>query len=153
MKKLLLSTIVLLAFSLSIVLFQLSCKKDAKAASTTLSTQVAQQNKLLYLKDIYGGAASGNAYDSAQLWMANYDGTDQQEVSVALPTGYVIVLGQTIKLSPDGKTIFLDAFSPGNNYPTTSTQWSIYACNLDGTNVHLVVPGTLDAPVEAAVAY
>jgi Tol biopolymer transport system component len=153
MKKILMSTIVLLAFSLSIILFQLSCKKQADAASTTVNAQATQQNKILYLKDIYGGSAGANAYDSAEIWVANYDGTNQQKVNITLPTGYVIVLGQTVKVSPDGKTIFFDAFSPGSNYPNTSTPWSIFASNIDGSNVHLVVTGTATESVETTVAF
>jgi len=152
MKKLLLSAATLLAFSLSIIIFQVSCKKEAKASTSTTS-QPTQQNKILFLKDVYGGNVSGNKYDSAELWSANYDGSSQQRVNIALPSGYVIVLSQTVKLSPDGKTIFFDAFSPGNNYPDTSTPWSIYSCNLDGSNVHLVVQGTSTNSVEAVAAY
>lgn len=152
MKKLLLSTVALLAFSLSIIIFQASCKKEANA-STTTTNQSTQQNKILFLKDVYGGNVSGNKYDSAELWSANNDGSSQQRINVALPTGYVIVLQQTVKLSPDGKTIFFDAFSPGNNYPDTTTPWSIYSCNLDGSNVHLVVQGTTTNSVETVVAY
>ena len=146
------STMVLTAFSLSIILFQLSCKKQVDAA-TTSNTSTTQQNKIIYLKDIYGGSPGCNAYDSAEIWTANYDGTSQQKINITLPTGYVIVLGQMVKVSPDGKTIFFDAFSPGNNYPTTSTPWSIFAANIDGSNAHLVVQGTATESVETTVAY
>jgi hypothetical protein len=185
MKKLLLSTIVLLAFSISIIVFQLSCKKSADAQTSTytllpatisrlggvipdgttisvdasgkISTisngSVTQQNKILFQKDLYSGAGNTNKFDSGEIWSANYDGTNQQKVNVALPTGFVITLGSNIKLSPDGKTIFFDAFFPGTNYPTTSTPWSIYACNIDGSNVRLIIQGTSTASVETSVAY
>lgn len=187
MKKLFLSTVVLLLFTISILLFQISCKKEATAQSTpfvltpattsklggvipdgtTISVDAngkisaintsdgasTQQNKIIYIKAFYGGSTGGNKYDSAEIWTASFDGSNQQKINIALPTGYVVVLDQSVKLSRNGKTIFFTAFSPGNNYPTTMSPWSIYSCNLDGSNVHLVVQGTTSASVEAQVAF
>lgn len=49
MKKLLLSTIVLTGFALSMCLFELSCKKTADAAPVVTTTTPLQQNKLIYV--------------------------------------------------------------------------------------------------------
>ena len=186
MRKLFLSTIVLLLFTISILLFQISCKKEATAQSPTFVLQPAttsklggvmpdgatisvdasgkisaisnsnnsttQQNKIIFMKDIYG-SPTGNKYDSAEIWTANYDGSNQQKINLALPTGYVVVLDQSVKLSPDKKTMFFTAFAPGNNYPTTMSPWSVYSSNIDGSNVHLVVQGTSVNAVEPQVAY
>jgi hypothetical protein len=186
MKKIMHSTIVLLLFTIAVLLFQISCKKEATAQSTTYvlppattsrlggvmpdgttisvdangkisaissGNTATQQNKIIFIKSLYSGVGNNNKYDSAQIWSANYDGSNQQQINVALPSGYVIVLDQSVKLSPDGKTIFFTAFSPGNNYPTTSTPWSIYSCNIDGSNVHQIVQGTSANAVETQIAF
>jgi len=152
MKKLIKSSLVLLTLSLSVVIFQLSCKKSADAANTTNSTS-SQQNKILFQRDFYGSNNAPTRYDYAEIWTANYDGSNQQKVNVDLPTGVVIVLGQAIRISPDGKTIFFSGFTPGNNYPDTMSPWSIYSCNLDGTNVKLIVNGTKENGVEPDAAF
>jgi hypothetical protein len=187
MKKLFLSTIVLLLFTISILLFQISCKKEATAQSSTypllpattsklggvipdgttitvdangkisavsnnLTTgSQSQQGKIIFTKDTYGGGSQN--YDSAEIWTANYDGSNQQKVNLALPTGYVVVLDQCVKLSPDGKTMFFTAFSPGPNYPTTSGAWSVYSSNIDGSNVHLIIQGTSSRPAQPQVVF
>jgi len=148
MKKLYQGTIALLCFSLSITIFQLSCKKSANAGPVVNSTSTTQQNKIVYTKDFYGGPNGNGGYDSAEIWTANYDGTDPQKLNIQLPTGYVVVLNNAIRMSPDSKTIFFDA-EPTNSSGT----WSIYACNIDGSNAHLVVAGSTSNAVEAAAAY
>jgi hypothetical protein len=52
MKKILLGTIALTAFSCSIILFQISCKKSADAATPTTSIGITQQNKIIYTKNL-----------------------------------------------------------------------------------------------------
>lgn len=146
MKKVLLSTIVLTAFSFSIILFQISCKKEANAvAQTNVATQ---QSKIIYLKEFYG---SGNThFDHGEIWSANYDGTSQQKISITLPTNVVIALVAP-KVSPDGKTLFFNAFLTDGT-DDVSTGWSLYACDIDGGNVHQVVAGSGNS-VTIAAAY
>jgi hypothetical protein len=118
MKKILLGTIVLTAFSFSILLFQISCKKEAKAQ--TAQTAQTQQGKIIYLK-------SGQA---TTICTANYDGSNEQQINIAVPANNVI---ETLTaISPDRKTIFF-AISPVN-----STDEILYKCNVDGSNVVLV---------------
>jgi len=126
MKKMLLSTVVLFLFSLSILVFQISCKKASHAAPVPAST--LQQNKLLFLK------FTSNA---AEIWTANYDGSNQQKLNVTLPTNVVVEQDSKIKLSPDGKTIFFNAFTPGS----AGVNSGIYSCNVDGSNAHLIIAG------------
>jgi len=146
MKKILLSTLVLTAFSFSIILFQFSCKKQVYADTQTTSTQ--QQNKIIYLKDIYG---SGKIlFDQAEIWTANYDGTGQAKINITLPTNYVIAI-ENPQLSPDRKTMFFDAFQTNGTEDITS--WSIYACNIDGSNVHQVVAADGNNATTIAQAY
>jgi hypothetical protein len=155
MKKILLSTIVLTAFSISIILFEISCKKTANADSppyslpvatttklggvipdgTTISVDgtgkistvgtVAQQNKLLYMI---------NTPQDNELWTSNYDGSDANKINIILPTGLAIY-DNTFTISPDHKTIFFEV------YVISSNQEYIYTCNIDGTNPHQIITG------------
>ena len=141
MKKVLLSTVVLTAFSLSIILFQISCKKSADA--TTVSTEPQQDNKILY--STFAGLSSGGGFDSRKLHTSNYDGTDVTDINVVLPTGISIVDGN-LSISPDHKTIF---FTVGIE-SSGSDNYAIYACNIDGSNPHLI--SNVNEP-EMGVAY
>ena len=127
MKKILLSTIALTAFSFSIILFQISCKKSADAATPATSTSITQQNKIIY--QVFTNQAS-------EIWTANYDGTNQQKLNISLPTNVVVAQDSGIKLSPDEKTIFFTAFILGGNSPG-----GIYSCNIDGTNAKQIISG------------
>jgi hypothetical protein len=159
MKKILLSTVVLLAFSLSIILFEISCKKTANADSPTYTLTPAttsklggvipdgstisvdangkisttssgtQQNKLLY--GVYGTQPDGN-----EIWTANYDGTNAQKINIILPTGLAID-DNNLTISPDHKTIFFSVFTP----TASSGGYFIYSCNIDGSNVQKVLTG------------
>jgi hypothetical protein len=160
MKKVLLSTIVLTAFSLSIILFEISCKKTANADSPPYSLPVAtttklggvipdgttisvdangkistigsgtqQASKLLY--GVYGSTDLTNT-----VWLANYDGTNPQQLNITLPTGLAIDV-DNLKISPDHQTIFFSAYTPSAN----SGGFYIYACNIDGSNPHQILSG------------
>jgi|SRR5579859_1250695 len=118
MKKIIYSTIVLTCFSLSIILFQLSCQKDAVSKSATGQTQ----SKFLYT--IYaGGAPSGQL----QYWTANLDGTNPQQIPIPLPSGLRLV-GNGI-LTADGQTLI---FSVSN---TAVNVTYIYSISVTGTNL------------------
>jgi hypothetical protein len=161
MKKILLSTIVLLAFTVSILLFQISCKKEATAQSPSYVLPVAttsrlggvmpdgttiaidgtgkisatgssvQQNKIIYV-------LQSGPNGSDQLWTVNYDGTGQQLINITLPTGLTIANGSSIGISPDRKSLFFAVRTA-----TSQGATAIYGCNTDGSNVHKVanLPG------------
>ena len=129
MKKVLLSAIVLTVFSLSLLLFEISCRKTAKAQSPAYVLPVATTSKLGGVipdgttisvdgtgkistvastlapqagKIIYlilSSSASNN-----QIWTANYDGSGAQKINITLPTNFFI--DGDVKISPDHKTIF-----------------------------------------------
>ena len=61
MKKLLMSSIVLTVFSMSIILFQFSCKKDAIAQTPTPVCDV--KGTYIGLSTASGGASSGLTYE------------------------------------------------------------------------------------------
>jgi hypothetical protein len=166
MKKILLSTIILTAFALSITLFELSCKKTANAQSpsyvlpvattsklgcimadgTTISVDATgkisavntgslakQQNKIIFTKNIPLVGTPGEYF--GQIWAANYDGTNQQQINITLPAGLFVSYQPFIKLSPDQKTIFfyVDDAKQDKNGP------GFYSANIDGTNAKLII--------------
>ncbi len=79
MKKILLSTIVMIAFSLSIILFQISCKTTVEAQNN--SNSLTQQNILLFTKE-----SLSRPY-IAEIWTASYDGSNQKKVPITIPLG------------------------------------------------------------------
>ena len=124
MKKLLLGSVSLLIFSLSIAIFQISCKKDATAQTT--NTGLTQLNKILYTKYI-------NATSLVELWTANYDGTNQQKINISLPAGQTP--DGTSRLSPDGTKVFFGVRISG-------TSVIIYSANLDGSDLTSIINGS-----------
>lgn len=123
MKKLFLSTVALLLFSASVLLFQLSCKKDATAQSNSKQ----QIGKILYLEELDGGRR-------ADIWIANYDGSNATKVNYLIPQELSEARGLSARLSPDGKTVFIQF---------TDNQNSIYSCNVDGSDMKRVISGNI----------
>jgi len=144
MKKILLSTIVLTAFSFSIILFQLSCKKSAVAASSAEAT-IQQQNKIIYEKN-FPLPGTGAIY--GEIWTANYDGSNQQKINITLPSGLFVSYTSFVKLSPDEKTIFFRV----DNVAGDKNGTGFYSANIDGTNPKLIIAndGAID---DVEVAY
>ena len=153
MKKLILGSVVLSCFSLSVILFQVSCQKTANsqtngyilppATATTLggviigngltvtstgifsvtsNSGLNQLNKLIYKR------VSGT---SSEIWMANYDGTNNVKINITLPSGIVFNDDMQPTLSPNGQKLF---FTAG-----TSTRGDLYSCNADGSNIIKIV--------------
>ncbi|HTD40052.1 MAG TPA: hypothetical protein VK671_05490 [Mucilaginibacter sp.] len=135
MKKVLLSTIVLLAFTLSIALFQISCKKSADAATPTVATTPPQQNKIVFTKNIPLVAPGTQGLYYGEIWTANYDGTNQQKLNIVLPQGLFVSYTPFVKLSPDQKTIFFRVDDVNSDKNGTG----FYSCNIDGSNAKLVI--------------
>jgi hypothetical protein len=124
MKQILKSSMVLLVFSAAMLIFQMSCKKDAQATTSTSTT--TQLNKIIYTRRFAGSYA--------EMWTANYDGTNQAKINIAMPTGFVV--GDNARLSPDGQTIIFEGYD-STNYIT-----HIYSCNVNGSNVHKIIDGS-----------
>ena len=126
MKKIILSSAVLLLFSISIMIFQMSCRKEAAAGSNGISA--TQLNKVIYTK------FRSNQSPISEIWVCNYDGTGVSKVNVILPSGvYFSGAGMPV-MSPDGKKIFFTASPDGH-----SDTGDLYSCNADGTGCALVV--------------
>ncbi len=126
MKKLILSSITLLMFASSILIFEISCKKNLEAAPV----MATQQNKIFFVK---------NTNNVPGIWTSNYDGTNATNLNVILSGAQVDGLAS---ISPDAKTLFFFAvnFSKG---PNEDGYKGIWACNMDGSNAHQVQRGLL----------
>ncbi len=92
MKKLLVSSAVLCIFSISILIFQASCTKEALAQSTS-----ADKNIILYTMGLKSG--------QPDLWLANRDGSNKRKITLTVPAGSSF-LGEAA-ISPDGMIIYL----------------------------------------------
>lgn len=126
MKKLSFASVILTCFSLSIILVQFSCSKNTDAQAPN-NPGLTQLNKLVYF-------AENNTGFGGDIWIANYDGSNQTKVNITIPSGYVIT--SYARLSPDGKTLFF----VGENKSTEED--NIYSCNIDGSNVKEIVDGS-----------
>jgi hypothetical protein len=133
MKKLFLGSVALFVFSISILVFQISCKKDVIAQSSNSSQQL---NITLLSKSVQINVAVGDSVQkrsAIEYYTINSDGNSLQKIPISMPGGlYPVGDGY---LTPDGKTIFFQATSA--NY-----QSSIYSCGIDGNNLKKLVDGT-----------
>jgi len=136
MKKLLLSSIVLLLFSFSILLFQVSCQKEANANTNNTTTT---QNKILFVKSQTG--------QPREIWTANIDGTNQQKVNITIPSGKTID-DETVEITADGSKIVLVLWN--NATPSTG---DIYTCNIDGSDLTKIIGNTTAGTEYTSVKY
>jgi len=135
MRKLLLSSIVLLIFSASVFLFQVSCQKEAKA-------QTPANNKIVYVKSYQVEIGTKPVYE---LWIAKADGTNQQKVNITLPSDYEKEISNPV-FSPDGTQILFNAYWIGikpEGYTDPLNGVNILSCNLDGSNVRTIIGNTV----------
>jgi hypothetical protein len=140
MKKLLMGTVILSSFAIALSLVQISCSKT-NAQST--NSNLTQLSKIVYSRQ--------NIISSdMQIWIANYDGTNPAQIPISLPANVTITgdaAVSSVKLSPDGQTLFFLA------YDNTTTVSSIYSCNINGSNVQLVIPHNNTDVVRIGGAY
>ena len=129
MKKLLLSSIILLFFTISITLFQISCQKSASAQNSTGT--LVQHNKLIF-KRIFT-TASGGVF--SEIWTSKYDGSLAFKVNIILPQGVKFSGDLNPVMSPDGTKMF---FTAGPS-AIASGEGDLYSCNADGSNVLKIV--------------
>lgn len=121
MKKLLYSSVVLIVFSLSIILFQISCQEEAFAKG------VATQNKFLY---------TVFTSDMGQFWIMNINGTNPTPIPINLPDG--LKPTGSGKLTPDGNTLIFSAYKS-----TTPNEKYIYSVSINGTNLKKLLDKTI----------
>lgn len=131
MKKLILGSIAFLIFAGAMNILQTSCKKDANASSNE-PNGLMQLNKIIFTKTF----KDFHPY-LTEIWIANYDGTDENKVNIVLPEGYVLTPDENHPhLSPDGKTI---VFTVMTQHANPTYIHSIWKCNIDGTNLQKVI--------------
>jgi hypothetical protein len=120
MRKLLLGSIALCIFAISITLVQVSCSK-----SNANPLDQPQLGKIVY--------ETGD-----KIWIANYDGTNANPIPIVLPTNIRLCFNTpatSLTTSPDGQTIF---FSCTNTSYSNYTA-ELYSCSINGGNATLVI--------------
>ena len=130
MKKLFFGSLALLLFSVSILIFQLSCSKNATA--DPMGTGNGQVNKIIYYKAL--PAVSGYG----EMWIAGYDGSNASKINISLPAGFTLVTDGGPKLSPDGQTLFFVVRETSG----VIVKFHIYSSGIDGSNPHKIIEGT-----------
>ena len=125
MKTLFKSSVLLLLFSFSLLVFNLSCKKESIAQNT--STSIQNLGILVFSK----------AGDKAnEFWTSKYDGSGQIKITITSITITGEIVKDNIQISPDGNKFFFIA----NTNPTNpSSMDAIYSCNIDGSGVTKLV--------------
>ena len=119
MKKLTSATLTLAILSLSFILFQMMFQKEAVAKDKVI------QNRFLYSISVDG---------DWQYWMANVDGTNHQQIRIALPAP--LKLGRASRLTPDGQQLIFPAYNPG------TMEHFIYSFSLHGSVLKKLVDAT-----------
>lgn len=131
MKNILKNSLYLFAFAGAGILFQISC------SNSNQSNSVALINKVIYIK------ASASA--GPHIFTCNYDGSNQTEIVLNLPTGVEIwnVAPQhnNPRISPNGQKIFF------LGQLNSDLKTHIYSANIDGTGVTQIVDSS-DGQIE-----
>ncbi len=133
MKKIFMGAIVLIFFAFSATVLQTSCSKSDAQSRPASPAELSQLNKMIFLKSETGVV-------DPELWIVNYDGTGMTQINVSLPVDTHIANDLTaaaVRLSPDGQTIFFSGYNL-----TTAPLNQLYACDINGSNVRVVVPST-----------
>jgi Tol biopolymer transport system component len=125
MKNLFKTTFYACVFALAGILFQISCSN-----SDNVSKAATVQSKILY-----------SQYDSVNgytIWYCNLDGSNPTQIPFTLPTGVIYQNANSnayVRFSPDGQKIL---FVVNDSSGSTSTN-KIFSCNLDGSDLQLVI--------------
>jgi len=125
MQRLIKTSLILLFFSASITIFNISCNEEVEAQITT-PTKPQNLGIIIFRND---------NDPNNEFWKSNYDGTNTTKVTIqSLPADGDIDWGG-VKVSPDGEKLFLPIYFP--------TGYEIYSCNGDGTGTVKVSNGRL----------
>ena len=125
MKTLFKSSVLLLLFSFSLLVFNLSCKKESIAQNT--STSIQNLGILVFSK-------AGDKVN--EFWTSKYDGSGQIKITITSITNTGEIVKDNIQISPDGKKFF---FIANTNPSNPSSMDAIYSCNIDGSGVTKLV--------------
>jgi hypothetical protein len=122
MKRILLSSFVLLLFSAAIITFQLSCTKTVLANDGN-GNKSNDDNAILYLRQ--------NPIAYAELWSVKQDGTNDHRIVVQLPVGWILQPYSTARISEKNNKII---FTAGGVDQNNGNIMAFFSCNLDGSN-------------------
>jgi len=146
-------SLALTLFSCAILIFQVSCSKDAiaqvaeyilpAASSTNLGgvmigdgLQVTSAGKLSVVTNDSTNISQKNIIlleDQLDGFIiCNYDGSGKKKIPITLPAGRQLN-GTNAKLSPDGTKLFFDVYES-----STGTSF-IYSASIDGSNITPVI--------------
>ena len=130
MRKIFLASIALTIFSISILLFQISCQKpvDAQTLAPLPGTLI------LYNRTAIGGPD--------EIWRSNIDGSNQQKINIVLPAGLKLELsdGGEIKVTPDNQKIVFKVRGADQDF--------YYSCSIDGSNLTKIIDGPVGGRME-----
>lgn len=136
MKKILLGSVCLCLFAISICLVQISCSKTEAQNSTQ---QTAALNKIVFKEEF-----SGTPYNTMKFSIMNLDGTGVQHLNITFPPGFSTSSFHHPVLSPDGTKIFF------SGRETANTRQGIYSCDTTGANLLRIYdadPGAFDITI------
>jgi len=141
MKNLFLGAIALTTFAISFALVQVSC---SKTKAQTTSGNLVQLDKIIFIK------RDPTTSNQPQIWTANYDGSSLMQVPIVLPADVYIsydINTVSVKLSPDGQTVFFSGVDANTN------KHGIYSCKIDGSSVAKIAEGATNELVRLGGAY
>jgi hypothetical protein len=130
MKKLLMASATLFLFSTSIMLFQMSCSKDANAGTNSYLSQ----GKMLTVKNT----------TPPTLQIVSTDGT-KKDIGISLPNGLTNI--NKDYLACDGTNIWFQAYKWSG---TSSSNLTLITCDMNGGNVKSLGSYVVDGDVFVA---
>jgi Tol biopolymer transport system component len=138
MKKLLLSSIILLLFSCSILIFQVSCQKEANAGTNNITTM----NKIVYMNydDITG---------LYEIYTSNLDGTNNTKVPITIPSG--LKMNDAVAITPDGNKLIFTLRNINSSTPN-HIGGSVYTCKLDGSELTKIIGSTTSDNLQFSIS-
>lgn len=136
MKKLLLGTVVLLAFNAAVIITQMSCKKEAQAETPiTPGNTLKQLDLVLYMNALM--TPDRRTYN--EIWTCKLDGSNKTKLSITLPAN--IIIGDEASLTPDGKTVVFSSYEVVTQSPYNTKDGGLYTCNAEGGTAKKIVDG------------
>lgn len=168
------SSVVLIAFSLAIIVFQMSCKKDANAQTASNYTLPFATTSTLGgviigsgLSVTNNGVISVNNSSSTtqvgkvifkkiskagpEIWLCNYDGTNSSKVNITLPSNWYFSDDMSPMMSPDGKKIF---FTAGIKQALSIIESDVlFVCNTDGSSPVKILEAGAGVTMQIGGAY
>jgi hypothetical protein len=147
MKNIFKGSIVLMIFSFSIIIFNISCEKESIAQTNTPYVLPKATSSSLGGVSVGSGLSvttdgtistqslgilvfSKSGDNANEFWTSKHDGSSQTKITIPSFPSTAELIKETIKISPDGKKFFFTM----NPNPLSSLD-AIYSCNIDGSSL------------------